>query len=112
MPHADAMEYRRAGSEVPQVDGAVARITLNRPGKRNAIDQRTIEELREALEKSSGDGETRVVLLAAEGSDFCSGMDLQMMAQTVDAGADQHLQDAGSPAGGFCINPCGTIPGP
>src|ERR1700749_125928 len=77
-----------------EVDGAGARITLNRAAKRNAIDERTIEELREALEKPSSDAETRAVLLAGEGSDFCSGMDLQMMAQGAHAAADEHLKDA------------------
>jgi methylglutaconyl-CoA hydratase len=75
-------------------DSGVARITLNRPEKRNAIDQRMLNGLREALEKSSGDANVRAVVLAAEGPDFCAGMDLQMMAETQNADAQEFLRDA------------------
>ncbi len=77
-----------------RIDGAVARITLNRPEKRNAIDERTIADLRDALARAEGAVEARVVLLTAEGPDFCSGMDLQMMAETMNAGADEFLKAA------------------
>jgi methylglutaconyl-CoA hydratase len=50
--------------------------------------------LREALEKSSNDATARVVLLAAEGPDFCAGMDLQMMAESHDADAQEFLKSA------------------
>jgi methylglutaconyl-CoA hydratase len=74
--------------------GAITRITLSRPEKRNAINEKLIGELREALEKSSGDVNARVVLLAAEGPDFCAGMDLQMMAESQDADAQEFLKAA------------------
>ncbi len=76
------------------VAGAIARITLNRPEKRNAIDERMIADLRDAIEKSSGDTDARALLVAAEGSDFCAGMDLQMMAETSNAGANEFLKAA------------------
>lgn len=75
--------------------GAVARITLSRPEKRNAIDERMMAELSEALAKAAFDAESRVVALAAEGPDFCAGMDLQMMAETVNAGAEEFSRQAG-----------------
>ncbi len=75
--------------------GAVARITLSRPEKRNAIDERMMAELSEALAKAAFDAESRVVVLAAEGPDFCAGMDLQMMAETVNAGAEEFSRQAG-----------------
>ena len=50
--------------------GAILRVTLNRPEKRNAIDERMIAELRAALEKASGEVEVRVVLIAGEGPRF------------------------------------------
>jgi methylglutaconyl-CoA hydratase len=74
--------------------GAITRIALSRPEKRNAIDERMIGALREALEKSSNDANARVVLIAAEGPDFCAGMDLQMMAESQDADAEGFLQSA------------------
>lgn len=65
--------------------GGVARITLNRPEKRNAIDEPMIAELREALSKAAGEADVRAVLLAGEGPDFCAGMDLSAMAESGDA---------------------------
>lgn len=67
------------------IDG-IARITLNRPEKRNAIDEQMIEDLRSAVERSSVDTNVRVVLIDAEGPDFCAGMDLQTMADSANAG--------------------------
>lgn len=75
-------------------DGAVVRITLNRPEKRNALDEQMIAELREGVEESSVHDGVRAVLINAEGSDFCAGMDLQMMADTADAGAHEFLKAA------------------
>lgn len=74
--------------------GAAARITLSRPEKRNAIDGRMMAELSEALAKAAADAATRVVVLDAEGPDFCAGMDLQMMAETVNAGAEEFSKQA------------------
>ena len=75
-------------------EGAVLRITLDRPEKRNAIDERMIAELRAALKKASGEPGIRVVLLAGEGPDFCAGMDLAMMAEAVNDSALEFLESA------------------
>ncbi len=74
--------------------GAILRVTLNRPEKRNAIDERMISELRAALEKASGEVEVRVVLIAGEGPDFCAGMDLGAMAESDNEGALEFLESA------------------
>ncbi len=74
--------------------GQIARITLARPEKRNAIDDRMIAELREALDRAASEAETHAVLVAAEGPDFCAGMDLAMMAESGDAGAVELLKAA------------------
>lgn len=57
----------------------VTRITLNRPGKRNALSRALIAELAEALDSAAADGALRAVVLAAEGPVFCAGMDLAEM---------------------------------
>lgn len=77
-----------------EITGAVARITLNRPEKRNAINEQMIAELREAVEKSSVDPEIRAVLLDAEGPDFCAGMDLQMMAESASGDLQEFRESA------------------
>jgi methylglutaconyl-CoA hydratase len=68
-----------------QVDQGVARITLNLPEKRNALDPELISELRGAIASSAGDETIRVVLLKGNGSDFCSGMDLSALEQSMQA---------------------------
>jgi 2-(1,2-epoxy-1,2-dihydrophenyl)acetyl-CoA isomerase len=53
----------------------VGRITLNRPEKKNALDQQSATELLAALESMDRDHAVRVILLAARGDDFCAGAD-------------------------------------
>jgi len=54
----------------------VARITLNRPDKRNAITSEMMSALRHALHRSSDDPAVRVLLIRGAGKDFCAGLDL------------------------------------
>src|SRR4051794_27688786 len=54
----------------------VARVTLNRPEKRNALSLELREELAGALEAQSADDDVRCVLLTGAGSAFCAGMDV------------------------------------
>ena len=61
-----------------EFSGEIAKITLNRPGKRNAINAQMIAELQTSLdtiEKSH----SRVVILTGAGKAFCAGMDLEML---------------------------------
>jgi enoyl-CoA hydratase len=55
----------------------VTRITLNRPGRMNAMAFDVMVPLREALEQVSFDNDTRVVVLTGAGHGFCSGADLE-----------------------------------
>jgi enoyl-CoA hydratase/carnithine racemase len=61
-----------------QADGAVARITLNRPDKRNPIGPLTAGEIIHALD--SRGPEVRVVVLTGAGKVFSAGGDLSQMA--------------------------------
>ncbi len=67
----------RSDSILYEVTGGLARITLNRPEKRNALSLEMIGELSRAIDAVSEDASTRVVLVTARGEAFCSGMDLQ-----------------------------------
>jgi len=57
----------------------VARLTLNRPDKRNALSRRLLSDLGSALDALAGEAETRVVVLGAAGPAFCAGHDLGEM---------------------------------
>lgn len=68
------------------VDRGVARITLNRPEKRNALDRQLISEIEDAIQTSGRDEAVRAVLVNGEGKDFCSGMDLAELETSLGAG--------------------------
>jgi methylglutaconyl-CoA hydratase len=76
------------------IANGIARITLNRPEKRNALNGELIAAVREALEKSARDPECRVVLLTGAGKDFCSGADLASLEKTAQAGVLENMDDA------------------
>ncbi|HUP20270.1 MAG TPA: enoyl-CoA hydratase/isomerase family protein [Gemmatimonadota bacterium] len=75
-------------------DDGVGLVTLARPEKRNALDPATIEGLSAALAVAEADPRVRVVLLAAEGKDFCAGADLAHIEATVDDPRDALVEDA------------------
>lgn len=62
-----------------ELDDGVLTLTLNRPEKRNALSDALLDALLTAFVDASTDGEVRVILLRAEGVDFCSGADLEAM---------------------------------
>lgn len=58
--------------------GPIARLTLNRPDKRNTMTPAFWRELPEAVMALSDAGETRVLILDAEGPVFSAGMDISV----------------------------------
>lgn len=76
------------------VDGAIGRITLARPDKKNALDRATAEELAEALFALSQAAPVRVVAIDGAGPDFCAGADLGALEEMLDAPRQAHLDDA------------------
>jgi len=72
----------------------VGRITLARPEKKNALDRQMADEIVQALEQLASEAEIRVVLIDAEGDDFCAGADLDALESLLDAGREAQLEDA------------------
>ena len=62
--------------EVEQ-QGAVRRLWMNRPGARNAQNQRLLDELDAALTEAQADEATRVVVIGGRGGHFSAGHDLK-----------------------------------
>ena len=54
----------------------IARLTMNRPEKRNALSAELLRDLNTALDDVEADHEVRAVILAANGPSFSSGFDL------------------------------------
>lgn len=78
------------------VADGIARITLNRPDKRNALNDEMIAELKDSLRDANTDSEVGVVILSGAGSDFCSGADLAALEKISSSSVAQNLADARS----------------
>lgn len=61
-------------------DKGLARVTLNRPERRNALDRSMVDEIRDTFLRLGQDGSVRLIVLAGAGETFCSGADLRWMA--------------------------------
>ena len=75
-------------------DRSIARVTLNRPERRNAIDGRMVTEVREAFEELAREPSLRGIVLAATGSVFCSGADIQWLQSASPVSESQAKDDA------------------
>lgn len=69
-------EYRNL---LVTVDGAAARIVLNRPEKRNALSLDLMEELTDAVQDVSGRDDARAIVIEGAGPAFSAGHDLSEM---------------------------------
>jgi methylglutaconyl-CoA hydratase len=78
------------------VEGAFALVTLNRPEKRNALNDAVIAGLKAALRAADADDAVRVVLLMGAGADFCSGADLAALQKIAEGSVADNLADARS----------------
>lgn len=76
------------------LDGAIARLTLNRPDMRNAFDDTLIAALTAAVRSAADDPKVRVLLLTGAGKAFCAGGDLNWMRKMGTLTAADNRQDA------------------
>jgi methylglutaconyl-CoA hydratase len=75
-------------------EDSITRLTLNRPEKRNALDEEVINELKDALARAAANTNSRVVLLTGAGTEFCSGADLQALRKISQASVSENIEDA------------------
>lgn len=73
--------------------GDVAKLTLNRPEKRNAISTRMICELQSALDAIE-QSKARVVIVTGAGKAFCAGMDLEMLSAIAKQTPHENQEDS------------------
>ncbi len=74
--------------------GAIARVTLNRPEVRNAFNDEVIAELTAVFGELGRRAEVRAVVLAASGTAFCAGADLNWMKRMAGYSREENLADA------------------
>jgi enoyl-CoA hydratase/carnithine racemase len=71
-----------------EVSGGVARVTINRPERRNAMSYEVMSGLRDAMARARADAGVRVVVLSGAGDKaFCAGADLTGIAENSGAAA-------------------------
>ena len=61
------------------IEGGVADVRLNRPGKMNAIDPEMFKAIAEAGQRLQEDRSIRAVVLSGEGRAFCAGLDVERL---------------------------------
>src|SRR5437868_3647204 len=73
----------------------IATITLDRPDKRNALNDEIIAGLKAKIAQADQDDEVKVVVLRGAGRDFCAGADLEQL-ERIAAGAtpEENYADA------------------
>ena len=75
-------------------DRGVATLTLNRPEKHNAFDDKLIAELTGKLHQLDGDDAVRVVILTGAGKSFSAGADLNWMRSMAGFSEAQNRDDS------------------
>jgi methylglutaconyl-CoA hydratase len=74
-------------------DAGVARVTLNRPEKRNAISFALVDDLLSVLDEIEQTN-TQVVILTGAGKAFCAGMDLEELKSLLGKTHDENVKDS------------------
>ncbi|WP_254762761.1 enoyl-CoA hydratase/isomerase family protein [Natrinema marinum] len=68
-----------SGNVLLGIENHRADVVLNRPKRRNAMNESLLRDLRTALEEVDANEDVRAMTLLGEGDVFCAGMDLEMM---------------------------------
>lgn len=76
-----------------ETSGTVAKITLNRPDKRNAISAQMISEILGVLDEIEKT-RARVVMITGTGKAFCAGMDLEMLQANAQQSPSENQEDS------------------
>lgn len=74
--------------------GRVGTITINRPEKRNALNQELVAALTDAFKSAADDATVKVIVLRANGESFCAGADLAYLQQLQKYTFEENLADS------------------
>ncbi len=85
------------------IDGRIARVTLNRPEKRNALNATLVQELTTVFKDLSRPGICKAIILTGAGDAFCAGADLAALQDMQQADMAQNLADSEQLAGLFTV---------
>jgi methylglutaconyl-CoA hydratase len=82
---------------------SICLLTLNRPEKRNALNDALISALKDAIRAADEDDSLRAIVIRGAGKDFCSGADLSALQKIASATYEENLEDAKSLAELFTL---------
>lgn len=77
-------------------ENSILTLSLNRPEKRNALNDALINSLKDALREANKDENLRAIIIKGEGKDFCSGADLSALQKISESDVIENLEDAES----------------
>lgn len=77
-----------------EIENSIAVITLNRPDKRNALNDNLINSLKEKLILANNDENLRAITIKGSGKDFCSGADLSALQKIAESDVLENWDDA------------------
>ncbi len=86
-----------------ETQNSVRTVTLNRPDKRNALNDELIAALKDALREADADESLRAIVIRGAGKDFCSGADLSALQKITTASYEENIEDARSLAELFAL---------
>ncbi|MGI8669907.1 MAG: enoyl-CoA hydratase/isomerase family protein [Aridibacter sp.] len=75
-------------------ENSILTLSLNRPEKRNALNDNLINSLKSALREADEDENLRAIIIKGEGKDFCSGADLSALQKISESDVLENLADA------------------
>jgi methylglutaconyl-CoA hydratase len=73
---------------------SVCFLTLNRPEKRNALNDALVNSLKDALREADRNDELRAIVIRGAGKDFCSGADLSALQKISESDVLENWDDA------------------
>ncbi len=77
-----------------QITGRTALVTLNRPERRNSLNDVVIRELTDVFNLLQRSQDARVIVLTGAGNSFCAGMDLEYLRKQAEMGQEENMEDA------------------
>src|SRR5215218_9278042 len=75
-------------------ENSICYLTLNRPEKRNALNDALVDSLKNALREAERNDEIRAIVIKGAGKDFCSGADLSALQKISESNVLENLSDA------------------
>jgi methylglutaconyl-CoA hydratase len=89
-------EENQMSATIYSVARSIATIKLNRPDKRNALNDELIAGLKKGLRAAAAEPSVRAVVISGAGKDFCSGADLSALRKISEASIAENAADARS----------------